>query len=193
MSKMKIWAILLLLLGIACIIYPYMMHQKQEEEMKQLQKALEDIQETGKMDGQDPLNASLSLDEDDLYNTVKLYIPTIELNAPVLPKTTKEYLNIALTQIKKNQVPGQGNFTIAGHNSAVYGRHFNRLHELNIGDEIQLIDGEKVFIYQVDSKRVIDPSEVDILNDTPDKNEITLITCTVAGTKRLVVKGHRIS
>jgi len=193
MSKMKIWAILLLLLGIACIIYPYMMHQKQEEEMKQLQKALEDIQETGKMDGQDPLNASLSLDEDDLYNTVKLYIPTIELNAPVLPKTTKEYLNIALTQIKKNQVPGQGNFTIAGHNSAVYGRHFNRLHELNIGDEIQLIDGEKVFIYQVDSKRVIEPSEVDVLNDTHDKNEITLITCTVTGTKRLAVKGHRIS
>ena len=193
MSKMKIWAILLLLLGIACIIYPYMMHQKQEEEMKQLQKALEDIQEMGKMDGQDPLNSSLSLDEDDLYNTVKLYIPTIELNAPVLPKTTKEYLNIALTQIKKNQVPGQGNFTIAGHNSAVYGRHFNRLHELNIGDEIQLIDGEKVFIYQVDSKRVIDSSEVDVLNDTHDKNEITLITCTVTGTKRLVVKGHRIS
>ena len=193
MSKMKIWAILLLLLGIACIIYPYMMHQKQEEEMKQLQKALEDIQETGNMDGQDPLNSSLSLDEDDLYNTVKLYIPTIELNAPVLPKTTKEYLNIALTQIKKNQVPGQGNFTIAGHNSAVYGRHFNRLHELNIGDEIQLIDGEKVFIYQVDSKRVIEPSEVDVLNDTHDKNEITLITCTVTGTKRLAVKGHRIS
>ena len=193
MSKMKIWAILLLLLGIACIIYPYMMHQKQEEEMKQLQKALEDIQEMGKMDGQDPLNSSLSLDEDDLYNTVKLYIPTIELNAPVLPKTTKEHLNIALTQIKKNQVPGQGNFTIAGHNSAVYGRHFNRLHELNIGDEIQLIDGEKVFIYQVDSKRVIDPSEVEILNDTPDKNEITLITCTVTGTKRLAIKGHRIS
>ena len=194
MIKMKKRAILLLLLGISCIIYPYMMHQKQEKEMKQLQAALEDIQETGKKNGEvNYLNSSLSLDEDDLYNTVKLYIPTIELNAPVLPKTTEEYLNIALTQIKKNQVPGQGNFTIAGHNSAVYGRHFNRLHELNIGDEIQLIDGEKVFIYQVDTKRVIDPSEVEVLNDTPDKNEITLISCTVTGTKRLVVRGHRIS
>ena len=190
MSKMKKWAILLLFLGIACIIYPYIIHQKQEVEMKQLQVALENIQESGEMNEQ---VHSLSLDEDDLYNTVKLYIPIIELNAPVLPKTTKEYLNIALTQIKKNQVPGQGNFTIAGHNSAVYGRHFNRLHELNIGDEIQLIDGENVFIYQVDSKRVIDPSEVDVLYDTPDKNEITLITCTVTGTKRLAVKGYRIS
>jgi len=185
MSKMKKWAIFLFLLGIACISYPYIMHQKQAEEMKQLQVALEDIQVTGKTNGQ--------VGEEDLLNTVKLCIPAIELNAPVLPKTTKEYLNIALTQIKEDQVPGQGNFTIAGHNSSVYGRHFNRLQELNIGDEIQLIDGENVFIYQVDSKRVIDPSEVDVLYDTPDKNEITLITCTVTGTKRLAVKGYRIS
>ena len=188
MSKMKKWAIVLLLLGIACVSYPYMMQQKQAEEMMQLQEALETIQET---DGQaDELDSSLPLDEDDLYNTVRLHIPAIELNAPVLPKTTKEYLNIALTQIKENQVPGQGNFTIAGHNSAVHGRHFNRLDELNEGDEIQLIDGDQVFVYQVSSKRVIDPSEVDVLNDTPNKNEITLITCTVSGTKRLAVKGH---
>lgn len=185
MSKMKKWAIFLFLLGITCISYPYIMHQIQGQEMKQLQAALEDIQVTGQTDGQ--------VGEDDLLNTVKLYIPTIELNAPVLPKTTKEYLNIALTQIKKNQVPGQGNFTIAGHNSSVYGRHFNRLHEVKIGDEIQLIDGENVFTYQVDSKKVIAPSEVDVLNDHPNKNEITLITCTVAGTKRLAVKGHRTS
>lgn len=52
---------------------------------------------------------------------------------------------------------------------------------------------KEIFIYQVDSKKVIDPSEVDVLNDTHDKNEITLITCTVTGTKRLSVKGHRIS
>ena len=190
MSKLKKMALVLLLLGIACVLYPYIMHQKQEEEMKQLQAALEDIQETGEINEQ---VSSLSLDEDDLYNTVKLYIPAIELDAPVLPETTKDNLNIALTQIKSKQVPGQGNFTIAGHNSAVYGRHFNRLHELNIGDEIQLVDGEEVYSYQVDSKRVIDPSAVDVLEDNPNKNEITLITCTVSGTKRLAVKGHRTS
>ena len=187
---MKKWALVLLLLGMACVLYPYMMHQKQEKEMKQLQEALEATQETGEINEQ---VSSLSLSEGDLYNTVKLYIPAIELDAPVLPETTKEYLNIALTQIKSKQVPGQGNFTIAGHNSAVYGRHFNRLHELNIGDEIQLIDGEEVYIYRVDSKRVIEPSEVNVLEDNPRKNEITLITCTVSGTKRLAVKGHRTS
>ena len=136
MSKIRKWAIVLFMLGIACVSYPYIVHQIQEKEMKQLQAALEEIQKTGQAHG--------PVDEDDLLSTLKLSIPTIELNAPVLPKTTKEYLNIALTQIKENQVPGQGNFTIAGHNSSVYGRHFNRLHEVNIGDEIQLIDGEMV-------------------------------------------------
>ena len=188
MSKINKWAIVLLLLGIVCVSYPYLMQQKQAEEMKQLQEALENIQGT---DGQaEQLDSELPLDEDDLSNTVRLYIPAIELDAPVLPKTTKEYLNIALTQIKENQVPGKGNFTIAGHNSAVHGRHFNRLDELNKGDEIQLIDGDEVFVYQVSSTRVIDPSEVDVLNDTPNQNEITLITCTVSGTKRLAVKGY---
>ena len=186
MSKKIIGPIVLFLLGIACISYPSIMHHKQEQEMKKLQAALEDIQVTGQTDdGQ--------VAQDDLFNTVRLSIPAIELNAPVLPKTTKEYLSIALTQIKKNQIPGQGNFTIAGHNSSVYGRHFNRLHEVEIGDEIRLIDGENVFTYQIDSKKVITPSEVDVLNDHPTKNEITLITCTVTGTKRLIVKGHRTS
>ena len=185
MSKINQWATFLLILGIVCISYPYMMHRIQGEEMKQLQAALEDIQVTGKSDG--------PVDEEDLLSTLKLSIPAINLNTPVLPKTTKEYLNIALTQIKKDQVPGQGNFTIAGHNSSVYGRHFNRLHEVNIGDEIQLIDGEDVFTYQIDSKKIITPSEVDVLNNHPDMNEITLITCTDTGTKRLAVKGHRTS
>ena len=185
MNKINKWAIVLLILGIVCVSYPYIMHQKQGQEIKQLQAALEDIQVTGQADG--------PVDKEDLLSTLELSIPSIDLNAPVLPKTTKEYLNIALTQIKKDQVPGQGNFTIAGHNSSVYGRHFNRLHEVKIGDEIQLIDGEDIFTYQIDSKEIISPSEVDVLNDHPDKNEITLITCTDTGTKRLAVKGHRTS
>ena len=130
--------------------------------------------------------------KEDLLNTVTLSIPAIELNSPVLPETTKEYLNISLTQIKENQVPGEGNFTIAGHNSSVFGRHFNRLHELVIGDEIQLIVGEDVYTYQVESKTVIAATAVEVLNDTPGKNEITLITCTDSGRKRLAIKGQRI-
>ena len=185
MSKINQWATFLLILGIVCISYPYMMHRIQGEEMKQLQAALEDIQVTGKSDG--------PVDEEDLLSTLKLSIPAINLNTHVLPKTTKEYLNIALTQIKKDKVPGQGNFTIAGHNSSVFGRHFNRLHELVIGDEIQLIVGEDVYTYQVESKTVIAATAVEVLNDTPGKNEITLITCTDSGRKRLAIKGYRIS
>ena len=185
---MNKWAILLFLLGVSCLLYAGMISHKQGAEMNQLQTALEEIKDTGKQS-----DSSLPLEEDVLLGAVQLYIPGIDLDSPVLPETTKEFLNIALTQIKSNQVPGQGNFTIAGHNSAVYGRHFNRLHEVNIGDEIHLIDGEEAFIYEVESKKIIAPSEVDVLHDHPNKKEITLITCTVSGTKRLAVKGKRIS
>ena len=185
MNKRRKWAIFFLVLGLVCILYPYFMHEKQGEEIEQLQVALEEIEMTGETNS--------DFVKDDLLNTMRLSIPAIELNSTVLPKTTKEYLNISLTQIKQNQVPGEGNFTIAGHNSSVFGRHFNRLHELTIGDEIQLIDGENVYTYVVESKTVIAATQVEVLDDTPGKNEITLITCTDSGKKRLAIKGNRIS
>ncbi len=191
MDKMKKFGILLLLLGVACILYPLFMHQKQGEDIEKLQTALNRIQETEIETGQEEeLSSSLSIKNDVLMEALELRIPAIDLQAPVLSETTKEYLNIALTQIKSNQVPGKGNYTIAGHNSSVKGRHFNRLDELVIGDEIYLVDGEDVYTYQVDSIEIVTPQNVDILNDQPNKNEITLVTCTASGTKRLVVKGY---
>lgn len=194
MDNMKKVGIFLLLLGMACILYPSIMHQKQEEEIEKLQAALNRIEETEIENGQEvELSPSLSIKSDVLTEALELRIPAIDLQAPVLSEPTKEYLNIALTQIKRNQVPGMGNFTIAGHNSSVKGRHFNRLDELVIGDEINLVDGEDIYTYQVESIEIVTPQNVDILYDQPNKNEITLVTCTSDGTKRLVVRGKRIS
>ncbi|MGN1387915.1 MAG: sortase domain-bontaining protein, partial [Bacillus sp. (in: firmicutes)] len=47
---------------------------------------------------------------------------------------------------------------------------------------------QKVFEYIVTSKETIEENDVDILADT-DKIEITLITCTEDGEKRIAVKG----
>lgn len=48
-------------------------------------------------------------------DVIWLEIPDIDLNQMVLPETTEDNLNVGLTQIKPNQTPGEGNFTIAGH------------------------------------------------------------------------------
>lgn len=188
---------LLLLIGIGCLLYSFYIEEKQKEDINQLQSALEAIQNTDNLADSESIkeevSSSLNIDETDLSDVLTLTIPSINLEAPVLPETTQESLDVALTQIKTNQVPGQDNFTIAGHNSAVYGRHFNRLSEVGKGDVIYLIDGNNEFVYQVQSKNIINPQEVEVLNDTPGKREITLITCTLSGTKRIAVKGQLIS
>lgn len=55
------------------------------------------------------------------------------MNQLVLDETTDENLNITLTQIKKDQTPGVGNFTIAGHRGYRDGRHFSNLSKVPIG------------------------------------------------------------
>ena len=184
---------LFFVIGIVFLVYSFLIEQKQKEDINQLYSALETIRNTDKSESiKQELSDSLNLDDMELTDVLTLSIPSIDLEAPVLPETTVESLNVALTQIKKNQVPGKNNFTIAGHNSAVYGRHFNRLDELEYGDRIYLIDGKKKFAYKVESKTVISPTDLEVLNNVEGKSEITLITCTLNGTKRIAVKGRLI-
>ena len=42
-----------------------------------------------------------------------------------------------------------GNYCIAGHHMRAYGRHFNRLHEVTVGDEIEFRGPDATMIYQV--------------------------------------------
>jgi sortase A len=73
--------------------------------------------------------------------------------------------------------PGQlGNAGIAGHRTT-YGAPFNRLDELQNGDEIKVTTLQGSFTYVVDSKRVVDPTEVSVLNNTPNEARLTLTTC----------------
>ncbi len=188
---MKKLGSLLFLIGVGFMFYAIFIEEKQKEDISQLQSALEAIQNTDKTESiEQEVESSLNISKDDLREVIMLKIPSIDLEAPVLPETTQKNLNVALTQIKKNQVPGKGNFTVAGHNSAVYGRHFNRLDEVDKNDKIYLTDEDNQFVYQVVSKKVIDPTDVDVLNDTPGQSEITLITCTISGVKRVAVKGQ---
>ena len=66
-----------------------------------------------------------------------LTIKKIDLKIPVLKEDTEENLNISVAHVAGTSGPGEvGNYVIAGHRMRAYGRHFNRLHEVTVGDEI---------------------------------------------------------
>ena len=177
----KIIGLLFVVIGISCMLFPIYFYVQQGREIEQLHQKLNIIQESEV--------THIEKKEESLGQVMMLSIPSIDLYQPILETLSDDNLNVALTQIKEEQVLGSGNFTVAGHLSSVDGRHFNRLPEVQIGDEVSVLTDKQVYTFTVDSREVIEATDVDVLDDG-DQSEITLITCTPSGKKRLAVKGY---
>ncbi|MCL2773296.1 MAG: class D sortase [Oscillospiraceae bacterium] len=124
--------------------------------------------------------------------TGTLKIPSIDLYSPILKGDTPENLNIAICEVADSTAAmgGIGNYILAGHYSRIYGRHFNRLHEVQIGASVFISDGYNIYeykVYDIVHVKAEDTSAV-ILNTK--EREATLITCdySVNPIGRLIVK-----
>ena len=190
-SKRSLFGILFLLTGLVLVSFPLYMEWDQNKEVKAMEEALSLIAES---DGTEPVVLegieNLSFTKEQLERVMELEIPYIDMRQHVLDETTDTNLTIALTQIKPNQQPGIGNFTIAGHRGYRDGRHFSKLAKVPAGEKVYLHDGDKTYIYEITDSSVIEPTQVDVLDDQAGKNEITMITCTVSGKQRVAVKGQ---
>ena len=90
---------------------------------------------------------------------------------------------MALPDLKKGPghypetpLPGQeGNAAIAGHRTT-YGAPFNRIDELEPGDEIHVETIQGSFTYLVTEQLIVSPTQVDVLADKGD-NRLTLTAC----------------
>lgn len=124
-----------------------------------------------------------------------LKIPAIELEQPILEGATKQNLDISPATIEPTGRPGEeGNFAVAGHNSRTYGRHFNRISELQKEDEILVVTPDGTYSYQVTESFIVEAEDTWVLEPVLDGEEITLITCHYpkeGETQRLIVKGLR--
>lgn len=118
-----------------------------------------------------------------------LRIPKINLEEAVREGSTRGVLSSALGHIENTALPGEdGNCCIAGHRNYVFGKYFNRLDEVALGDVIELKTRDSLYEYEVVSIEVVEPEEVRVL-DYAEGNNLTLITCTpfMVGTHRLIV------
>lgn len=186
MRKMKTMiGMSFLLVGITLVLFPFYYEWKQARELATLEEALAMIEE---VDESSLKNVPFTKKQ--LKGVLELEIPSIQLKQKVLPETTTENLNVTLTQIKPNQTPGEGNFTIAGHRGYRGDRHFRHLPNTHNGDEVLLHTKEETFVYSIVDSKVIEPTDIAVLEDQEGKSEITLITCTTSGKERIAVKGE---
>jgi len=80
-----------------------------------------------------------------------------------------------------------GNIALAAHNRGFPNSWFERLHELEIGDEIIYSTRFSTMYFEVVRTKEVDERDMSVLDNTPD-TRLTLITCiTERRNKRLVV------
>ena len=106
----------------------------------------------------------------------RIVIPAIGVDAPVVEGDGWEELKMGAGHRVGSANPGErSNMVISGHND-VYGEIFRRLEDLNIGDEVTVYAGDTPHRYLVVAKMVVEPTQVSLLEATPNAT-LSLITC----------------
>ena len=161
----------------------------------QAEKRQETIEQNGEIieEQEAPKEVFTTKNGDSFSTDAILNIPSLEINYPILDKTTEELLKTSLTKFwggKPNEV---GNYVIVGHNYKNK-KMFGKLSAIKEGDKIELTDLKgRTLTYEVYDKYIVQPEDTSCTSQqTNGKKEVTLITCTNYGTQRLVVKAREV-
>lgn len=115
-------------------------------------------------------------------------IDKIDVNTPIVEGVSASNLKAGIGHIPGTAGLGNpGNSALAGHRSYTFGKFFNRLDELEIGDEIVITTKKEQLKYKVYEKLVVVPEDVSVIKGGKDENIVTLITCTP-----IYVASHRL-
>lgn len=183
--------IFVLSMGVYLIIASIQLNISQKKEVEdtiqKIKQEREEFLQTG-------IISSVESSESDGENEYILRIPSIDSENVVTEGTSKEALKAALGHESDTVLPGEvGNCVIAGHRNYTFGKFFNRLEEVEIGDMIYIDTPTDTYSYRVYEIKTVKPEDVEILENT-DQEILTLYTCTpiYIATHRLVVVSERV-
>lgn len=123
----------------------------------------------------------------------RIEIQQIGLAAMILEGTSEETLHRAVGHIQGTPLPGQsGNVAIAGHRDTF----FRGLRNIQLGDEITVTTLSGSHHYRVDSTKVVDPQQTEVLDDAGG-DTLTLVTCYPfnfigSAPRRFIVRARKI-
>lgn len=111
----------------------------------------------------------------------RLYIPSIEANLTVFNGVTNDILHAGVGTMRPDLTMGEGNFPIAGHYAHDDSILFGDLISVDIDDEIYLTDNETVYEYRVFDSRIVEPTEIEWIEDAVAEEHgspiISLMNC----------------
>lgn len=117
--------------------------------------------------------------EDKLKNVIGLItIDKIDVKLPIKNYFNEDEVWSSVGHIPGSANPGElGNCIIAGHRARTKGRLFNRLDELELGDLIIITYNSNNLQYKVTEIKIVEPTDVSVLNSNNNEHILTLITC----------------
>lgn len=124
-------------------------------------------------------------------------IPKINVSLPIYHGTKEAVLGTSVGHLQGTSLPIGGENThavIAAHRGATNARLFTDIDTLEIGDEFTITTLGKVLTYRVNNIATVLPEETELLDIIPNKDYVTLQTCTPYGinSHRLLVRGEHI-
>jgi sortase A len=120
--------------------------------------------------------ASLPVPTSSPEQTVRIQIPGINVDAPVVQGDGWEQLKKGVAQHLGTPNPGQeGNIVLSAHND-IYGEIFRDLDQLEPGDVVTLYTNQRLYKYVVSETKIVEPTEVSVMSPTTAP-VLTLISC----------------
>lgn len=124
-------------------------------------------------------------------------IPVIHAEYPIYHGTSEEVLNIAAGHLQGSSLPVGGADThavISAHRGLPSAKLFTDLDKMVEGDTFTITILDQAYTYEVEKILIVKPEDVDKLAIIPEKDYVTLMTCTPYGvnTHRLLLRSHRI-
>jgi sortase A len=111
-----------------------------------------------------------------LQQAVRIQIPSISVDAPVVQGDGWEQLKKGVAQHIGTPDPGEsGNIVLSAHDD-IFGEIFRNLDRLQPGDTVILSTNQRHYTYVVTGTQIVEPTRVDVMNSTPNA-AITLISC----------------
>lgn len=200
MSRRKVFAALLIVVGILFFAIPIVYHYTGTKETDKLTQEFEQILEEKQEDetemeedGEEETEAVISEEDAAIFAEgdviAILEIESIGIRYPVVEGCSSSNLNKAIGHMSETaRVGGVGNCVLCGHNGSRYGEFFTKLNQVETGDVVTLLDTDGVLhSYEVTESFVVGPYDNSIKTQG-DRSELTLFTCAEKGTKRFVVK-----
>ncbi|MCK7675998.1 class C sortase [Corynebacterium pygosceleis] len=132
------------------------------------------------------------------YAMAQIVVPKAEVNLPVYHGADDRTLEKGVGHLFGSALPVGGAGThavLTGHTGLTNATLFDNLTRLKEGDAFYVNTFGEKMKYRVDQIKVVLPEETDDLRAIPDRDLVTLVTCTPYGinSHRLLVRGTRVA